>query len=165
MQYDKEFLLELDKNKNKTIYAKITALNFDEFPIETIEGRVTQGSINIDGTSAVRRTCSLTLVAQDLDYREYYWGLNTKFKLEIGLLNSIDSNYPNVIWFNKGIYLITNFSVSQSNTNFSISISGKDKMCLLNGEINGNLTAATDFGAIEEYINEIDYVIKKIPIK
>lgn len=165
MQYDKEFLLELDKNKNKTIYAKITALNFDEFPIETIEGRVTQGSVNIDGTSAVRRTCSLTLVAQDLDYREYYWGLNTKFKLEIGLLNNVDSNYPNIIWFNKGIYLITNFSVSQSNTNFSISISGKDKMCLLNGEINGNLTAATDFGAIEEYINETDYIIKKIPIK
>jgi len=41
MLYDKDFLLNLDKNRNKTIFAKITALNFQEYPIETIEGRVT----------------------------------------------------------------------------------------------------------------------------
>jgi hypothetical protein len=33
MLYDKDFLLELDKSKNKIIYAKITALTFDENPI------------------------------------------------------------------------------------------------------------------------------------
>ena len=81
MLYDKEFLLKLDKCKNKIIYARITALNFDESPIEMIEGRVTGGSINIDGSSAVRRSCSLSIVAQDFNYNEYYWGLNTKFKL------------------------------------------------------------------------------------
>ena len=85
MLYDKDFLLELDKSKNKIIYARITALTFSEAPIEYIEGRVTQGSINIDGTSAVRRTCSLSFVAQDFDYNNYYWGLNSKFKLEIGV--------------------------------------------------------------------------------
>jgi hypothetical protein len=41
MLYDKEFLLKLDKSKNKTIYARVTALQFNESPIETIEGRVT----------------------------------------------------------------------------------------------------------------------------
>jgi hypothetical protein len=46
---------------------------------------VTGGSINIDGASAVRRSCSLTMVAQDFNYNDYYWGLNTKFKLEIGV--------------------------------------------------------------------------------
>ena len=56
------FLLELDKQRNKIIYAKIIALNNEELPIETIEGRITQGSVNIDGASAVRRTCSLTIV-------------------------------------------------------------------------------------------------------
>jgi hypothetical protein len=85
MLYDKDFLLQLDKSKNKTIHARITALQFNESPIETIEGRVTQGSINIDGASAVRRTCSLTMVAQNFNYNDYYWGLNTKFKLEIGV--------------------------------------------------------------------------------
>ena len=99
MQYDKEFLLKLDKDKNKIIYARIESLQIDESPIETIEGRVTQGSINIDGTSAVRRSCSLTLVAQDYNYKDYYWGLKTKFHLSIGLENNVDSQYPKIIWF------------------------------------------------------------------
>jgi hypothetical protein len=61
---------------------------------------VTQGSINLDGASAVRRTCSLTFVAKDFNYSNYLWGLNTKFKLEIGVENTIDSAYPDIIWFN-----------------------------------------------------------------
>jgi hypothetical protein len=99
MRYDKQFLLQLDKAKNKTIFARITALTFDELPIETIEGRVTQGSVNIDGASAVRRTCSLTIVAQNFNYNDYYWGLNTKFKLEVGVENTVDASYPDIIWF------------------------------------------------------------------
>ncbi len=119
--YD-EFLLELDKYRNKTIYARITALTFEESPIESIEGRVTQGSINLDGASALRRSCSLTIVAQDFFYDDYLWGLNTKFKLEIGVENPIDPRYPDIIWFKQGIYLISSFNTSRSANNFSISI-------------------------------------------
>jgi hypothetical protein len=61
--YDKEFLTKLDKYKHRVIYARITALNFQESPIERIEGRITQGSVSVDGDSAVRRTCSLTIAA------------------------------------------------------------------------------------------------------
>lgn len=163
MLYDKDFLLELDKSKNKIIYAKITALTFDENPIQTIEGRVTQGSINIDGASAVRRTCSFTIVGQDFDYNNYYWGLNTKFKLEVGVQNFINPDYPDIIWFKQGIYLITGFNTSRSTSNFSISISGKDKMCLLNGEVGGSLESSVDFGTIEEEVDN-HWVIRKIPI-
>jgi hypothetical protein len=99
MLYDKNFLLELDKYKHRIIHARITALTFEESPIEYIEGRVTQGSISLDGASAVRRTCSLTIAAQDFNYNDYYWGLNTKFKLEIGVENFIDPSYPDIIWF------------------------------------------------------------------
>jgi hypothetical protein len=100
MIYNKEFLKQLDNSYNKTIFARITALNWAEEPLETIEGRVTQGSINIDGQSAVRRTCSATIVAQDYNVNNYYWGLNTKFKLAIGVENTVDTiNYPNIIWF------------------------------------------------------------------
>ena len=164
MLYDKEFLLKLDKAKNKTIFARITALTFQEYPIETIEGRVTQGSVNIDGNSAVRRSCSLTIVAQDFQYNDFYWGLNTKFKLEVGVENNIDPSYPNIIWFKQGIYLITSFNTSRSTNNFSISIQGKDKMCLLNGEVGGSLESSVDFGTIEEENKEGVWVIRKIPI-
>lgn len=165
MLYNKEFLLELDKQRNKTIYGRITALNFQESPIETIEGRVTQGSINIDGASAVRRTCSFTMVAQDFDYHDYYWGMNTKFRLEIGVENAIDKKYPDIIWFKQGTYLITNFNTSNSTNNFTISLQGKDKMCLLNGEVGGNFMATTYLDAIEEETRGGIWKKRKIPIK
>ena len=164
MLYDKDFLLKLDKNRNKTIYARITALQFNESPIEYIEGRVTQGSINIDGASAVRRTCSLSIICQDFDYSDYYWGMNTKFKLEVGVENTIDPDYPDIVWFPQGIYLITNFSTSHSPTGLNINISGKDKMCLLNGEVGGSLESSVDFGTIQEESADGIWTIRKIPI-
>ena len=100
MLYEKEFLLELDRWKHKTIYARITSLRLDETPIELIEGRVTGGSINLDGTSALRRTCSLSMTAENFNHSSYIWGLNTKFKLEVGVKNFINSAYPDIIWFN-----------------------------------------------------------------
>ena len=159
-----QFLLELDKAQAKTTFARITALKFDETPIETIEGRVTQGSINLDGDSVVRRTCSLTLVADEFDYNNYVWGMNTKFKLEIGLENRIDNRYPSIIWFKQGIYLISSFNTSRSTNNFTITIQGKDKMCQLNGEVGGSLGASIDFGTIEEVAKNGDIKIIKLPI-
>lgn len=158
------FLLNIDKDKNKTIYARITALTFNELPVETIEGRVTQGSINLDGDSALRRSCSLSLVAQDFNYNDYYWGLNTKFKLEIGVQNYVDKSMPDIIWFNQGIYLISSLNTSRNTTSFTMSLQGKDKMCLLNGEVSGTLESSVDFGKIEEEDENGNWIITSIPI-
>jgi len=96
---DKEFLFELDQQKEREIFARITALTHEELPIEFIEGKVTSGSINVDGQSAVRRTCQLSMVAQDVIINDFYWGLKNKFRLEIGLVNNINPIYPEIIWF------------------------------------------------------------------
>ena len=148
---DKDFLLQLDRTKEKEVYARVIVLDFSERPLEQIEGRVTQGSINVDGTSAVRRTCSLSLIAEQLDINNFYWGLNNKFKLEIGLKNTISSLYPDIIWFPQGLYVFTSINISQDVGNFNVSINGKDKMCLLNGDISGSLSSSVDFGTLEEY--------------
>ena len=148
---DKDFLYNLNQDRHKEIYAKIISLSFDEKPLEQIEGRVTSGSINIDGTSTVRRTCNLTLIAKDVNITDFYWGVSNKFTLEIGLKNNINKEYPNIIWFKQGIYVITSFNSSLTNSNYTISINGKDKMCLLNGEIGGNLPSSIDFGKIDIY--------------
>lgn len=148
---DKEFLYNLNQDRHKEIYAKIISLSFDEKPLEQIEGRVSSGSINIDGTSTVRRTCNLTLIAKDVNITDFYWGVSNKFTLEIGLKNNINKDYPNIIWFKQGIYVITSFNSSLTNSNYTISINGKDKMCLLNGEIGGSLPSSVDFGKIDIY--------------
>ena len=49
--------------------------------------------------------------------------------------------------------------------NFTISLQGKDKMCLLNGEVGGTLESSVDFGTIEEETPDGSWVIKHIPIK
>lgn len=160
---DKDFLLKLDQQKERENFARIISLDFDENPLEQIEGRVTGGSVNIDGTSAVRRSCSLSMVAENLDINNFYWGVKNKFKLEIGLSNKIDSNYPDIIWFPLGTYVITSFSTSYTTNNYTISINGKDKMCLLNGEIGGSLPSQVDFG-YEEYWDKTNNIITKTPV-
>ena len=165
--YNRDFLRELDLQKNKTIYARISALQFNESPIESIEGKVTQGSINLDGASALRRTCSLSMVADEININNYYWGLNTKFKLEIGVENTINKNYEDIIWFQQGIFVITSFSTALSTGGYTINISGKDKMCLLNGEVGGTINSSVDFGQIDEIdedgnVKTVSYPIKDI---
>lgn len=165
MLYDQNFLVQLNKQKNKIIYAKITSLQFNEYPIDTIEGRVTSGTVNIDGSSAMRRTCSLTLVTDKINLKDYYWGIKTKFKLEIGISNKINPQYPEIIWFKQGIFVITMFNTSLSINNLTINIQGKDKMCLLNGEIGGILHSSVDFGKIEQIDANGNIIIKKYPLK
>ena len=150
------FLNKLFKESTRELFARITLLTQDENAIDTIEGKVSGGSINVDGKSAIRRTCSLNLVAKDIEINEFYWGVKNKFKLEIGLLNEIEPNYENIIWFPQGIFLITNFDINQTIKDCKISIKGKDKMCLLNGEFAGHLPHDTDFGKIDIYDSKTD---------
>jgi hypothetical protein len=83
--------------------------------------------------------------------------------------NEIDSNYPQEIWFNQGIFIITSFNSSTSGSTTNINISGKDKMCMLNGEYGGKFHAQIDFGK-EEIVTRDDsgkaiITTNKIPIK
>lgn len=164
---DQDFLLDLDHYKHNFFWTKIIALNWQEEPVEEITGKVTSGTINIDGKSSVRRTCSLNLVAEDVNINDFYWGLNTKFQVLIGLENHINSNYPDIIWFNQGIFLISSFKTSLTTNNYTISISGKDKMCLLNGEIGGAVPASWDFGKWDDAFTgeQQFYPIKQIIIQ
>lgn len=149
---DTDFLKQLDLMKHKEVFAKIILLNWEEKPKYEIQGKFTQGSVNIDGASAVRRTCSLTMVTEQGEITSNYWGLENKFKLELGVKNTINSKYPDIVWFKQGIFVITSLSESITANAHTITISGKDKTCLLNGDIGGNFTAkSTDLGQMEEY--------------
>lgn len=159
---DQDFLRELDLKRNKSTYAKIILLTWDENPVYEIQGKITAGSINVDGNSAVRRTCSLTMVSPEVDITNTHWALKNKFKLEVGIENEIDSQYPDIIWFKQGTYVFTSLNMSVQSNNFTISINGKDKMCLLNGEVGGSINASTDFGKLEEYSYIGEEIVRNI---
>lgn len=154
--YEEDFLLALYTQKNRELYARIISLDINELPIQQIEGKITGGSINVDGDSNIRRTCNLSMVTKDISIDNYYWGIETKIKLEVGLKNNLknkyapSSLYPEVAWFPQGIFILNSFNTSIGINNINISLSGKDKMCLLNGELGGQIFASVDFGT-EEY--------------
>jgi hypothetical protein len=60
------------------------------------------------------------MVAENFDYSAFIWGLNTKFKLEIGVENTINSDYPSIIWFKQGTYFISSFNTAHATNNFTI---------------------------------------------
>ena len=156
--HDSSFLKELDKYNNKFYYVKIIVLDMDENPISAIEGRVQSGaSISIDGSSAVRRTCNLSFIAleeeNDLTDIDNLLSINKKIKIEEGIKNNFSNKYDNdIFWFPQGIFVIVDPSISHSTSGCIISLTCKDKMCLLNGECGGNLPASITFHEYDQVI-------------
>ena len=171
---DKEFLKKLDNTKEKRTYIRIISLDNKNNPLEMLEGRATSGSVNLDGASAVRRSCSLSLIAfedkkfaegQIIPITDVYWGLKNRFKLEVGIENLIEPKYPDIIWFKQGHFVINSFSKSINiNGGINISISGQDKMAMLNGTLGGQFLSEIDFGTEEEVDEWGNVNIHKIPI-
>lgn len=143
----------VDKLQFKTQYIKMVILDRFDRPLENIEGRATGGTININGSSAVRRTGSLSLVTQAIEKGEKasaldnlnkvtdiknLISLNKRCSIEVGIKNS-GFKYPeyDMFWFPLGTFTITNASVQDNNNGISISVNLKDKMTLLNGELGG----------------------------
>ena len=157
---DIEFLKALDNESNKFYWVKIDVLNMEELPIGSIEGKILPGSsISIDGASSVRRTCSITFLAEEqknnLTDVENLLAINKKIKILIGIENHINNNYDDIIWFPQGIFVIVQPSISHSTTGCTINLSCKDKMCLLNGECGGALPTSVTFHEYEQMIGEL----------
>ena len=161
---DSDFLRKLDFEKNRVTYARITSLTNEQYPVERIEGVVTAGSMSIDGKSAVRRICNLTLTTEKLNINNIYWSLTTRVQIEVGLENNIDKRYDDIIWFPQGVFVLNTFKISSQVNRYQVSLSGKDKMCLLNGDVGGNFNAETQLDS--EYHQQEDgtWVNEKKPI-
>lgn len=144
------FLKKIDEMPLKEQFVKIIILDFLENPITEIQGKVISGSINLNGSSAVRRTANLSMVADDANNDitsiNNLLSINKKIKLEIGFTNMTSDyqQYP-IIWFPLGVYVIITPSITHNNAGINISLQLKDKMCLLNGDCGGTLPASITF--------------------
>ena len=164
---DSSFLKKIDLLNIKEKDVKIIVLDWNENPLQEIKGQVTGGSINIDGSSSVRRTVNLSLVTQDqtIDILnptiENLFTINKKIKIEIGIKNFTDEYKEyDFIWFPMGLYVVTQSSISRGTNGLSISLQAKDKMCLLNGECGGTLPAAVTFDRLS-YLDEDENTIEE----
>ena len=173
------FLNFIDNYSNKTQYARIHILTWDEEEInygEYIQGRVTGGNLNISGTSTVRRNGSLSLIVAEED--TFYnvedinnlLSLNKKIKIEIGIDLDIlpfdelqEYQIYDRIWFPLGIFVIKNPSLNRSVSGVTLSLTISDKMCLLNGEMGGNFPASVVFSETDAVAADGTYT-KEYPL-
>lgn len=161
---DKLFLETIDTQRIADHYVKITLLNWDEEPIQEIQGMATGGSLNLNGKSSARRASSLTMVIKEDQLGQItnvnnLFSINKKIFLEIGLSNKTNKypEYP-IIWYPQGIFIINNASANHGINNMSINLSFKDKMCLLDGSCGGTIPASTQFDKYET-IDENGHIV------
>lgn len=162
---DSNFLYIVDRQRIKQHYIKITILDWQENPIQDIQGKITSGNITIDGTSSIRRTASLTFVKQGIDditNVDSLISLNKKVYMEIGFVNTTNlyTQYK-MLYFPLGYYVITSASLTQDSDGIFIALQLKDKMCLLNGECGGTLPAAVVFDNYETIDENGEEVIER----
>ena len=164
---DADFLKYVDSLHLKEQYAKITLLDWEENPIKDIQGIITGGNISLDGRSAIRRTINISVYVDNSDIIgvtdiDNLFSINKKMKLEIGYVNTTDRyKQYEMLWFPQGIFVMIQPSISHSTSGISISLTLKDKMCLLNGECGGTIPASTQFDEYETLDENGEWVIKK----
>ena len=155
---DTNFLSNFDKNKLKQQFVKLIVLSFNEMPIAEIQGKVISGNLSLDGSSAMRRTGNITLVADeyenDLTDTKHLLSINKKVEILIGFTNNTGqyTNFP-ILWFPQGTFIIIAPNISHGINGINISLTLHDKMALLNGECGGTLPASIIFHEVQD-INE-----------
>lgn len=164
----REFLKKIDNFINQKQYVRITLLDWNEAPLKEIAGEVTSGSITKDSSSSVRRTVSFQC---SVDYNKYFiedqsmdFAINKKVFIEIGIKNYTDEypQYP-ILWFPQGVFFISSFSASSaSNSAIQISLTLKDKMAGLNGEVGGTFPTTVILDTLETQNTSGEYVTEKV---
>lgn len=163
---DNNFLKRFNETHLKEQYVKIIVLTFDEKPIQQIQGLVTGGSISLDGSSGMRRTCNLSMIVNNnnmnLTDTQNLLSINKKLEVLIGFVNNTEEylDYP-VIWFPQGIYVIISPNITNGLNGMNISLTLHDKMALLNGQCGGTLPASVIFSQVEDIDENGEVIINK----
>lgn len=164
---DKSFLELVDNEHLKEQFVKITILDWEEKPIQEVQGIVTGGNLNLDGNSNVRRTVNLSCYIDkeenaNVTSLDNLFSINKKMYLEIGYTNTTNQYIKyEKIWFPQGTFVMIAPSLSHSTGGASLQVSLRDKMCLLNGECGGVIPASTQFDQYETIDEDGKWVISK----
>ena len=166
----RNFLSTIDGFINQKLYVKITLLNWEEEPIKEIAGELTSGTISKDGSSSVRRTCQLSATVSrgeyDVEDTELDFSINKKMFIEIGIKNYSNQykEYP-ILWFPQGVFFISSFAItSNATSSINISLTLKDKMCGLNGEVGGMFQSTVILDEMQTQSDSGETIYKKVLI-
>lgn len=124
-------------------YLKINLLDFNYLTVDTIEGNVISGSVQINSDSDIRRTCDISIVVTNSSFDVAPGGkiwLDKLIQIYVGVIPS-DKN--EIEWTNLGIYLINQPSYQYDATTHTLTFQGVDLMAKLTGLRYGYLSGVT----------------------
>lgn len=166
----RNFLATIDSFLNQKQYVRITLLNWTEEPIKEIQGELSSGTISKDGSSSVRRTCQLSAAISrgeyDVEDADMDFAINKKIFIEIGVKNYSNQylDYP-ILWFPQGVFFISSFAINSSTSStVNISLTLKDKMCGLNGEVGGVFQSVVILDEMDTQSPSGQFVTEKVLI-
>ena len=134
---------DLVQLKSRNSRVKIEVLNFDFQTISSLEERTVSGSISVDATADIRRTCNISLIAKNLQRTMTSSTGEIWIDKYIKVYQGIDDprNNNTTVWWNMGIFLINNPNTVYNATSNTITFEGLDLMAKLTGRRNGQLPA------------------------
>lgn len=128
MQLSQRALENVMLQRTKTVHTKIEVLDRRDMVVGEITGLCTEGSVSINSDTMVRRTLNMTFVASrkiEIQEQSLLW-INKRLRVFVG----VERFNADIIWFNMGVYIISNPQTSFSKSGRTISITGNDKMVL-----------------------------------
>lgn len=142
----------VSKQTIRNRHIKIDLLNFNWQTIDSLEGYCIGGSITYNISSDLRRSCTIDMVINKATFDVEYGGeifLNRYIKIWVG-----EEIFPSqeIVWFNKGIYLINSPTYKYSANEKTLSFQGLDLVSKLTGLRNGNLVDPAGEGSITRKI-------------
>ena len=130
------------KQGHRNISIRIDLLNFSKQVIESIEGRVISGTLTSDANSNMRNTCDIQMVITDSSFNVEAEGkiwMDRYIQIYVGVE---DVHTNQIVWTNKGIYLLNQPTYEYDAESNTLSFQGVDMMALLTDMRGGILTEA-----------------------
>lgn len=124
--------------KSQVKYVKLDILNQQDKIVDNLAGLAIDGSYNIDANSALRRTCDIKFILNSkmvISPSSPIW-INKRFRLWLGIKNLLTDE---ILYFNQGIYLISDPVMDIQLIDKTVSIKGYDKMAYFTNDISGQL--------------------------
>lgn len=168
--------------QHRTIHIRVELLNYQFIVVNQLGGVVLDGSISEDANSDVRKTCNITMCVKSGDFDVATGGqiwLDKYIRIYVGIENIRSDE---IVWFNKGTYLINQPSLEYDAETYTLSFQGVDLMSKLTGMRNGNVDAKPtlidvdtntrevivsllEMGGFNKYVISLEKQAEKIPIE
>ncbi|MCM1334364.1 MAG: hypothetical protein NC084_12570 [Bacteroides sp.] len=149
--------ISLVSQKTQKRHVMVRLVNRAMQNVFTFRGRLISGSVNIDDSSAVRRTASVSMAIPDTDMDQLaHLSEGYYIRLYIGIE---DNRSGNIAWYNQGTFIINQNGLSFDKTSRTLTLSLSDLMLDLTGERKGVLHA---FSSVVKNSQRISDVMKNV---